>query len=158
MSLQGLFQIGYVTHDLDRAIASYAPLAGTEFATMDIDLPAQTPDGDKVVGVRVAVAWIGGMQVELIQPVSGHIDCYLESLPADRSDATPRLHHLAVRRDDLEQMRAEVAAMGVPVLFETGGNGIHSMFVDARAQLGHHLELVCSSAEGWAMLGWPDKR
>lgn len=156
MSLQGLFQVGYVTHELDRAIATFAPFAGAEFATMDIDLPARTPLGDRVVSVRVGVTWVGRMQIELIQPVSGHIDAYLESLPADPDDVVPRFHHLAVRRDDPDHMRTEVAAMGIPVVFETGGNGIQSMFVDARARIGHHLELVCATSEGWAMLGWPD--
>lgn len=156
MSLQGLFQAGYVTHDLDRAIATFAPFAGAGFATMDIDLPARTPAGDRVVSVRVGVAWLGRMQIELIQPVAGHIDAYLECLPADCDDVVPRFHHLAVRRDDPDHMRAEVAAMGVPVVFETGGSGISSMFVDARRRIGHHLELVSASPEGWAMLGWPD--
>ena len=156
MSLRGLFQAGYVTHDLERAIATFAPFAGADFATMDIDLPARTPLGARIVSVRVGVAWLGHMQIELIQPVSGHIEAYLESLPADCSDVVPRFHHLAVRRDDPDHMRAEVAAMGVPVVFETGGNGISSMFVDARSRIGHHLELVSASPEGWAMLGWPD--
>lgn len=153
--LTGLYQIGYVTRDLDRAMAAYTLLSGVRFTAMDIELAAQTPHGDKTIGVRVATGWAGLTQIELIQPVRGYIDPYLNVLPADDGDASPRLHHLAVRREDINQARADVAASGLPLVFETGGNGITSLFVDARARLGHHLEVVCATPEGWAMLGWP---
>ena len=156
MSFHGFFQNAYVTHDIERAIATCGPAMGIDgFVAMDFDLALRTPEGEKPARLRVATGWAGGLQIELIQPVSGFVDPYLGGLPADPADYVPRWHHLAVRRDDPETLRREVAALGLPVIFETGGNGIESVFVDATTRVGHPIEFVCATPEGWAMLGWP---
>lgn len=156
MSLRGHYQNAYVTHDLDRAMDLTGPAFGLgAFSAMDIDLVSQTPAGEKTCKLRVATAWAGGLQVELIQPVSGWTDPYRHALPDDPADAVPQLHHVAVRRDDLVAMREEAAATGLPLAFESGGGGISCVFVDARARLGHYLEFVTATPEGWALVGWP---
>ena len=156
MSLKGFFQNAYVTHDLDRAIELCGPAMGIgDFVAMDYELALRTPAGEKAIRLRVATGWIGAMQVELIQPVSGYVDSYVGGLPDDPADFVPRWHHLAVRRDDPEALRGEVGALGLPVIFETGGNGIASTFVDATSCMGHPIEFVCAAPEGWALLGWP---
>ena len=126
-----------------------------DFAAMDYELLLRTPMGEKPAHLRVATGWNGAMQVELIQPVSGHVEPYIGGLPADPADFVPRWHHLAVRRDDPAALAREVAALGLPVIFETGGNGIASTFVDATARMGHPIEFVCATPEGWKLLGWP---
>lgn len=156
MSLQGFFQNAYVTHDLDRAITLCGAAAGIgQFMPMDLELPLLTPEGERSICLRVATGWIGVLQIELIQPVSGHIAPYAAGLPADPSDATPRFHHVAVRRDDPGALAREVEAMALPVIFRTSGNGISSVFVDATARIGHPIEFVCATSEGWDLLGWP---
>lgn len=156
MSLQGFFQTGYVTHDLDRATRHCAATFGVEeFSSMEIELPLKTPEGARQMLLRVATAWVGALQVELIQPLSGHVEAYRRGLPEDPDDFVPRFHHLAVRREDPDALMLEIAQLGQPVVFQTGGNGILSVFVDARALVGHHIEFVCADAAGWAMLGWP---
>jgi len=156
MSLQGFYQTGYVTRDLDRAIALLSDGFGfSAFTHFDVELELSTPGGQRTAAMRVGTAWAGAMQIELIQPLSGHVDAYVAGLPADESDPTPRLHHLAVRRDSLADTRRDVAALGLPVLFETTGNGVTSVFVDARSRIGHPLEFVCATPEGWTLLGWP---
>jgi hypothetical protein len=156
MSFQGFFQNAYVTRDLDRAIADCAAsFGGGDFAPMDIELPLSTAEGTKSIHLRVATGWIGAVQVELIEPVSGHVTPYVDGLPPDPADFVPRFHHVAVRRDDPDAMRREVARLGLPIIFETGGNGISSVFVDARERFGHPLEFVFATPEGWALLGWP---
>jgi hypothetical protein len=157
MSLRGVYQVGYVTHDIDRAIELMGEGLGlSDFSRFDLPLRLRTPNGEKTANVRVATAWVGATQIELIQPLSGHVDVYVAGLPEDAADPTPRFHHLAVRRGNLEDMQREIADLGLPIVFETGGAGINSAFVDTRARLGHHLEFVCASAEGWQILGWPD--
>lgn len=156
MSLLGYYQNGYVTQDLDRAIALIGPEFGAgAFTRFDVELVLQTPAGEKTAAMRVATAWAGRLQLELIQPLSGYVDPYVNALPGDENDAVPRFHHAAVRRDDLDQMRSEVAALDLPVAFETSGNGITSILVDARRRIGHHLEFVCATPAGWEILGWP---
>lgn len=156
MSLQGFYQTGYVTHDLERAIGLVSAGFGlSDFSRFDVELLLRTPDGEKTACVRVGTAWAGPMQIELIQPLSGHVDAYLAGLPANPDDPTPRFHHLAVRRESVEEMRRDVAGLDLPIVFETEGGGISSIFIDARTRIGHHLELVCATADGWAMMGWP---
>lgn len=154
--MKGLYQVGYVTRDIERAIE----LVGSDFdlstfSHFDVDLQLQTPSGPQVASVRVGTAWAGPMQIELIQPLSGHVGVYLDALPADRRDPTPRFHHLAVRRESVAEMQREVARLGLPLVFETAGAGISSVFVDARARFGHYLEFVAATVDGWAILGWP---
>ena len=156
MSLRGHYQNAYVTHDLDRAIDLVGPSFGvTNFTNFDVEMTAKTPDGEKLSHVRVGLGWAGRLQIELIQPISGFIEPYLYALPADKSDPVPRLHHVAVRRESVEDMRREAAALGLPIAFESGGPGLDCMFVDARSRLGHFFEMVAATPEGWQMLGWP---
>ena len=157
MSLRGHYQNAYVTHDLDRAMELTGSLFGLgSFSAFDVDMVSKTPDGERSSRLRVATAWAGGCQVELIQPVSGYLAPYLPALPADRTDAVPRLHHIAVRRDDLAAMREEALSLGLPLAFESEGAGISCIFVDARARCGHFFEFVTATAEGWALVGWPE--
>jgi len=64
---------------------------------------------------------------------------------------------VAVRRDDLNAMRVEVAQLDAPVVFEGEGPGLHYVLIDARKSLGHYLEFVWATPEGRAMLGWPSE-
>jgi len=156
MSLLGFFQNAYVTRDLDCAINLCGPAMGIgDFVAMDYKLLLATDAGEKAIQLRVATGWAGAIQVELIQPVSGHVAPYVSGLPEDEADFVPRFHHVAVRRDDPEALEREVTAMGLPVLFRTGGNGISSVFVDAMARFGHPIEFVCATPEGAELLGWP---
>ena len=157
MYLKGHYQNAYVTHDLDRAIAGIEGRYGkTEWIVFEPDMVLQTPDGPKAASLRAALGWYGGLQLELIQPTKGWSAHYDPYLPVDRSDATPRFHHIAVRRDNLAAMRDELARLGLPLAFE--GEVPDAMvytYLDARASLGHYLEFVWATPEGWAMQGWP---
>ena len=82
---------------------------------------------------------------------------YAAYLPENEADAAPRLHHVAVRREDLDAMRAEIAQLAAPVVFEGEGPSIQYVLVDARKSLGHYLEYVWATPEGWAMVGWPSE-
>lgn len=156
MSLRGYYQNGYVTHDLDRAMALAGQSLGLgPFTFFDVEMILSTASGDQISRVRVATAWAGAMQVELIQPVSGYVDPYLHVLPLDPDDAVPRLHHVAMRRNDPLAMRREAEGMGLPIAFESESGGIGCIFIDARARLGHFLEFVTATDAGWEMLGWP---
>jgi hypothetical protein len=156
MSFRGHYQNAYVTHDLDRAMELTGRSFGLQdFRVFDASMFLKTPSGEKASSVRVALAWAGGLQIELIQPVSGYLDPYLSALPDDPKDAVPRFHHTAVRRDDLAEMRREVQSLGLDCAFETAGPGLTCLFIDARQRLGHYFELVYATSAGWEMLGWP---
>jgi hypothetical protein len=157
--LRGHYQNAYVTRDLDAAMG----LIDARFGTVDWivfapDMVLQTPEGPKDSSVRAALGWQAGHQIELIEPVSGHLDHYLPYLPVDKADPTPRFHHIAVRRDDEAAMRAEIARLGLPLAFEGGVPGLIFVYLDARATLGHYFEYVWATPEGWEMHGWPSEK
>jgi hypothetical protein len=159
MFLQGHYQNAYVTHDLDKVMEGLSQrYALKDYIVFEPEMVLKTPQGDWPASVRAALVWVGGLQIELIQPRTGFQDHYLPFLPADRSDPTPRFHHMAVRRDDLAAMRAEIAQLNLPLAFEGEVPGLTYIYLDARATLGHYLEYVWASPEGWQMIGWPNGR
>jgi hypothetical protein len=163
--LRGHHQNAYVTHDLDRAMEIFADRFGVDtFARFEPDMVVKTLSGEKPMCTRVASTWAGGLNIELIEPVSGYVDHYVALLPKDRSDAVPRFHHMSFRRDDEAQMREEIARLGLPLAFEgpvTIKDPIPSLvfvYLDARAALGHYIEFTWKSAAGWKLVGWPEGR
>ena len=159
MYFKGHFQNAYVTHDLGKALAGIDRRFGKiDWIVFEPDMILKTPTGDKESSVRAALGWHQGHQLEIIQPVKGYLDHYLPALPADPNDATPRVHPIAVRRDDEVAMRAEIAQLGVPLLFERSVPGLVFIYLDARESLGHCFEYIWASPEGWEMQGWPKDR
>ena len=165
MNLTGHMQNAYVTHDLDKAMELVGNKFGVEkFDRFDPDMVVRTPGGDKPMVNRVASYWAGGLNIEIIEPVSGAIEHYLTMLPEDRSDAVPRFHHISLRRDDEPAMRREIAELGFPLAFE-GPVSIKAaipslvfVYLDARSTLGHYVEFTWKSAEAWKFVGWPEGR
>lgn len=156
MFLRNHFQNAYVTHDLETAMVLIDDRFGqTDWIVFDPTMTLQTPAGPKESTVRAALGWKDGLQIELIQPVSGHLDHYLPALPADRSDPTPQFHHVAVRRDDEAAMRKEIEELRFPLIFESSVPGLVFIYLDGSATLGHAFEYIWATPEGWEMQGWP---
>jgi hypothetical protein len=165
MLLRGHMQNSYATHDLDKAMQIVGnELRVEKFDRFDPEMVVKTPDGNKPLSVLVASFWSGGLNIEMIQPVSGWVEPYASVLPTDRNDAVPRFHHISLRRDNEAAMRKEIAGLGMPFAFE-GPIQIKSpipslvfIFVDARKTLGHFIEFTWKSPEGWKFVGWPEGR
>src|SRR5687768_10092878 len=118
MNLRGHYQNGYVTHDLDGALEIMALRFGvTDLPRYDVDVMVDTPGGREPLSLKIAAGWCGGLNLELMQPVSGYVGPLVTMLPEDSRDPAPRLHHIALRRDDLAAMRAEIAQLGLPLAF-----------------------------------------
>jgi hypothetical protein len=142
-----VWQFGYVTTDLDRAIAFMAKRFGLEHC---VNLPSDTAtflDGDEPVQweVKVAMGSRGGTIVELIEPVAGCIDFYTRLLPGDGSFAV-RLHHLATFMDngddEWERVGGLLAASGLKVDYTVLiPDRVRAGYVDTTAALGHWLEI-----------------
>lgn len=160
MLLKGHYQNAYVTHDIEaakqRLDATHGAVGWTQF---EPDMVLKTVDGDREASVKAALGWYGGLQIELIQPTRGWMAHYAPMLPPDPADPSPRFHHIAVRRDDEAAMRAEIAGLGLPLACEGSLPGVMVfIYLDARATLGHYLEYVWATPEGWAMQGWPAEK
>jgi Glyoxalase/Bleomycin resistance protein/Dioxygenase superfamily len=165
MYLRGHMQNAYVTHDVDRAAEMVASRFGIKtFDRFEPVMVVKTLHGERPLTVRVASAWVGGLNIELIEPVSGYVDHYVSLLPKDPTDAVPRFHHMSFRRDNEAAMREEIARLGLPLAFEGPlaiKNSIPSLifiYLDARATLGHYVEFTWKSAEAWKFVGWPEGR
>lgn len=165
MFLRGHMQNAYVTHNLDKAMEIVADRFKVEkFDRFDPEMTVRTLQGEQPLVTRVASYWAGGLNIELIEPVSGYVDHYRSMMPDDRSDAVPRFHHISLRRDDEAQMRQEIAELGLPLAFE-GPASIKSaipslifIYLDGRASLGHYVEFTWKSPEAWKYVGWPEGR
>jgi hypothetical protein len=142
-----VWQFGYVTTDLDRAIEVMAerfgldhvvrlPSAGATFLVGEDPAPWEARFG---MGSR------GGLIVELIEPVAGAVDFYTRLLPSDGSFAI-RFHHFATFMETgdegWEDMRSLLHDAGLrfdyTVLIP---DRVRAGYVDMTAQLGHYVEI-----------------
>ncbi len=159
MFLKGHYQNAYVTHDLARTMDMFSERYGlTGYNTFELEMMMRTPDGEQPQAVKVASAWAGWLQIELIEPVSGFIEPFVNLLPEDKSDPVPRLHHISLRRESLAEIDSECEALGLPFVCEGGIPDLIYRYLDARSTLGHYLEYVWASPAGWEMVGWPEGR
>jgi hypothetical protein len=142
-----VWQFGYVTNDLDRAIAFMADRFGFEHC---VKLPA---GGTFLVGdepaefaAEFAMGCRGGTIVELIEPVAGEVDFYTRILPADKRDFAVRLHHIATYTqtgdEEWARINALLAGANLSVDYTLIIPGrVRAGYVDTTAELGHWLEI-----------------
>jgi hypothetical protein len=142
-----VWQVCYVTADLDRGMEELRDLLGVENST---EVPTEgasfLKDGEQLQwDVRVAMGARGGLIVELIEPVAGEVEFYRQALPDD--GGALGFHHLAMLVPLGDEAWSSVEEL-------VGRNGMsfaytilipdraRLAYVDARAQLGHWIE-VC---------------
>ena len=115
MKLDGFFQNAYVTRDLDHAVAAMQAKHGIgDFIRIEPKMSAWTREGGQAdCHLQVALGWKGDFLFELIQPISGNVQHYLDYLPADPGDPGLMLHHLGLLiPDEAEYARARAAIDG----------------------------------------------
>ncbi len=155
MLLHNFFQNAYVTRDLKHAQALLGERHNvTKWVEFEPEMEVFTALGGwGPCHLKVGLAWVGALQIELIEPISGNMEHYLDYLPADPSDKSPRLHHICSRVPDWDAARKEVTAKGWPVAYEGGVDGCSFVYLDTRESLGHYLEYLWMSDELWAYSG-----
>jgi extradiol dioxygenase family protein len=150
-----MFQVSYVTKDLDRAVAFLGKKLGCDdFAIIEPEAPILVRGEPKTFKLRVAIANVGGHQFEVIQPVSGAIDVYRDGIEYGRSVAT--LHHVGLALQgpysEWERLEEELRAAGQEfVIVSAPMPGPKQMvrfgYVDTRPHLGHFTEYLWWSDE-----------
>jgi ketosteroid isomerase-like protein len=138
------FQLGYVTSDLERAMAHYRDHQGVEsFCVLD-NRAVLPPDGSDGPFIRVALAYLGSVMIELIEPEAGSKSIYTHAL---RADGGICLHHIGYLVDPSVFVSLEGNLVGngiaVPVI-RRGGMAL--IYADTRSTLGLFSEFVCKSA------------
>jgi hypothetical protein len=139
--LDGFFQLGYVTRDLDAAIANF----GERFGPAEFQVIPGSPQYPHTR--RIALSWIGDTMTELIEPNPSVSSLYLESLPAASGDV--RFHHIGCLIDDYPAMLRRLEERGHPIAMALSyGETLDCCYADLRPQLGHYLEYIRLGDEG----------
>jgi hypothetical protein len=153
MYLERHYQNAYVTPDINKAIEAMKAQYGLTDADVlytEATTPVWTPNGSGQNTSKLAFIWIGKLQYELIEPVSGPSDLYSAAVDPDQ---LLRFHHVAMRVMDWDSFRAAVDKQKHPVAIEgEGGGGLKFLYLDARETLGHYLEYVYAPPEFWARM------
>lgn len=136
------YQFAYVTNDFDRAILALREQHGMGpfHELRDLELPTGP---DRVAAGHFGVAFKGGMQFEVIQPLAQDIGIYAGPMPQHGFGMA--FHHLGrcfFSLDDYQAALADARAQWeMPI--DYGAFGGFFAYADARPSFGHYLEYFC---------------
>jgi Glyoxalase/Bleomycin resistance protein/Dioxygenase superfamily len=138
-------QVAYVTNDLDRALALFRDDYDVpSFYVFTNDAPGMIQsDGAKL---KIALALVGGVEIELIEPQGETAPLFSAPLPMDGRFGI-RFHHVAFRIAggiaDFEAHMASIDPEKHPVVWHGRlGEVLRYAYTDERATLGHYVEHV----------------
>ena len=111
-------QLGYVTADLDRAVALWRDKLGVGPWTVfrNVRLTGTYRGTRAEVGIDVALSYRGSLQIELIQPTDEAPSPYRDEGGALRLGS----HHVAWLVDDLDAEVTRCAGQGLQPIFQAG--------------------------------------
>ena len=145
-----LFQMSYVTRDLDAAMAHADVALGiSDFRVVEADIEVLSYGKPERLHLRAAMAYIGTRQFEIIEPIAGATRIYTDDV--DLSGPILSFHHtaIAVRGDlrDWQSVLAEIADSGdaLAYLFPARPRPDQTSafcYVDTRDRIGHHTEFL----------------
>jgi catechol 2,3-dioxygenase-like lactoylglutathione lyase family enzyme len=145
--LSRFFQVAYVTRDLDRAVHTFQEQYGIR--SFHLQRGNQIDEHTKT---DLALAWLGDVMVELIQPFGNGNSFYEVVLGAEPLGT--RLHHfghLVPDRAEWERLNEHFTRNGATIPLQGRVDGFLSyLYVDQRAQAGHFLEYILCEPAGQA--------
>lgn len=152
-------QMAYITNDFDAALRLFADRHGVAKFLELRDFAMETMPG-RDAKVDIGLAWAGGVQIEIIRPISGADAVYRAILsdPADGggADFELRFHHEAQKLpslDALEAVRAEAETRGFPIVIDGRNDaGVTYFYADCRETIGHHVEYIYYPEDAWAQV------
>lgn len=138
-------QIAYVTNDITAAAALFERDYGAPgfFHFSNVANGVGAAGGPEL---RIALARVGGVEIELIEPVGDTAPMFAEVLPGG-PDLAIRFHHVAIRIDGPESnWQGHIGSLDLaahPIAFYGDlGDQLHFLYTDERATLGHYVEHV----------------
>jgi hypothetical protein len=137
-------QITYVTTDCDLTLQMFADRYSVADWLLMRDTQVQTSTESTCVS-HIALAYVGDIQLELIQPLRGDTAMYRSVLPNNPFGV--HFHHVAQILDtETELNEAEVTALtnDTPIVMRgvSGGGFVRYFFTDHRDTLGHYVEHI----------------
>lgn len=148
-------QVAYVTNDIEAAArvleARYGAPGFFHFSNVG---PGRDIGGGPQL--KIALVRVGGVEIELIEPIGDTAPLFKDVLPAGPELAI-RFHHVAIRIDGpIENWEAHAASIDHalhPVAFEGGlGDDLRFFYTDERASLGHYVEHIWVSPAMFAQM------
>ncbi|MEX2126647.1 MAG: VOC family protein [Xanthobacteraceae bacterium] len=143
-----VYQFGYVTNDLDRALEVFRTRHGVPAFKDFGDTTLKRDEGGET-RIRFALCFVGSTQLEIIEPRGGKDSLYSDVLPSSGFGLV--WHHIAFKvpsLDVLEKMKSNVIAAGHSIALSGGDPSIAKFFyVDSRHSLGHYIEHLYLSPE-----------
>jgi hypothetical protein len=146
-----LFQMSYITRDLDEAVAhAQKELGIADFFITEPTVEVLSFGEVKDLTIRAAIANIGRHQFEIIQPVSGGAtNVYTDAVDLDAHIIN--FHHIAIAvtggHDEWLKLLDEVRASGDEFGFlfpvePSDDDQLAFCYVDTRKRLGHYTEYL----------------
>ena len=145
-----LFQMSYITRDLDAAMAHAREHMGVgHFDTTDAEVEVLSFGKVRPLKIRAAFANIGRNQFEIIQPISGAVEVYTDEV--DLAKHILNFHHIAIAiRGGIAEWRAllaEVRASGddfalLSPIETSDDDKVCFCYVDTRKRIGHYTEYL----------------
>ncbi len=130
------FQNAYTTRDVDAAARMFAERHGVKTFHYMRDVPFG-PDAT----IHIGLAWAGDVMIELIQPNGGD-NLYTNWLPpAGQHLRFHHMGHLIADKAEFDRV-SQLGTRSLPVAIQGVNYGVHFLYLDARAELGHFLEYV----------------
>lgn len=145
------YQNAYVTRNVTKWIEEFKAKADIrKLINYEGATELWTPGGMITQVSKLAFIWVGDVQYELIEPVSGAA-LYSDALPAGDE---LKFHHICNRVTDWDGFRARVDAQAYPVVLERStADNLKFLYLDTRPLLGHYLEYIWTTDEVWGQMG-----
>lgn len=142
-------QIGYATTDCKEAVKRYGERYGVaSFLLLPNTVSTIAPG--LTATINVAMAFVNGTMIELIEPAGGADTIYREVLPT--SGFAVRHHHLGYAmfsEDEWEATQREIELQKISVVLSGESPGvIRYQYVDLRADIGHYVEYLYYLGQG----------
>ncbi len=150
-ALGNVMQIAWVTRDLERSLEQFKAIYRVpEFLIMDQTFPAIVFGEKGEMKLRLALANVDAIQLELIQPMGDGLErIYSDVLPRDGRHVNA-FHHICVKVEGtLDDWDAYIAALGPerPVAYVGFVEGARFCYTDERDTIGMYVEHVWFSPE-----------
>ena len=150
----GFCQMAYVTNDFDAALALFG---GRHDVTRFLELrdyAVEVAPGRNAM-LHIALAYAGGVQIEVMQPVGGDDHTYRQILRGTGGFELHH-HHEAQRAESmaaLDNLRERARLRGFPIVIDGGAQGgIAYFYADCRETIGHLVEYIYYPDDAFAQV------
>ncbi|MBD1869045.1 VOC family protein [Leptolyngbya sp. FACHB-671] len=149
---KGFFQLAYVTNNFEAAQVYFKEKMGVNkfMILKDIAFDNQLYMGKPSdARINVALAGVGNIHIELIQPISG-ANPYSSFLD---KEFTLKLHHVGLKVDDWQEVERDLKSANREFAYSGNlGEAFIFGYLNMVEELGHFIEFIWAGPEGQKVL------